>query len=148
MILPDVNVLIHAFLETSAHHVTYARWLNSAVLVEDLLLPDVVITGFLRVVTSPVATQPPASTDSAFTFVDALRSLAWVHSPHGSRVVLDRLRELCQADPLIRGNLMADAYLAATAMAHDARLATRDRGFARYAGLRWFDPADTTNLRR
>lgn len=142
MILPDVNVLVYAFRESSEHHATYARWLNATLSTEDLLLPDLVVTGFLRIVTSPAATQPPASTTSAFAFVDALRQVAWIRSTHGSRIVLDRLRELCLADHLVRGNLLPDAYLAATAMAHDARLATRDRGFARYAGLRWFDPAE------
>lgn len=148
MILPDVNVLVYAFREGAQHHATYARWLNATLSTDELLLPDLVVTGFLRVVTSSGATQPPASATSAFAFVDALRQVAWIRTPHGSRVVLDRLRELCQTDPMVRGNLLPDAYLAATALAHDARLATRDRGFARYAGLRWFDPADTTDLRR
>jgi toxin-antitoxin system PIN domain toxin len=148
MILPDVNVLVYAFREGSEHHATYARWLNAVLSTEELLLPDLVVTGFLRVVTSTAATQPAASATSAFAFVDALRQVAWIRTPHGSRVVLDHLRTLCQSDPTVRGNLIPDAYLAATALAHDARLATRDRGFARYTGLRWFDPADGPDLRR
>lgn len=141
MILPDVNVLVHAFRESSEHHSAYAHWLNDTLATEELLLPDSVVTGFLRIVTSAAVTQPPVTSHRAFEFIDALRDSGWVRTAHGSRIVLDRLRELCKRDPLLRGNLIPDACLAATALAHGARVATRDRGFARYPGLRWFDPA-------
>ena len=36
---------------------------------------------------------------------------------------------------------VADAYLAALAVGHGARMATADRGMARFAGLQIFDPA-------
>ncbi|MDQ3642021.1 MAG: hypothetical protein M3450_11325 [Actinomycetota bacterium] len=36
---------------------------------------------------------------------------------------------------------MPDAHLAAVAVAHGCRLATADRGFARFPALDWFDPA-------
>ncbi|MGN6200410.1 PIN domain-containing protein [Humibacter sp.] len=42
-------------------------------------------------------------------------------------------------------NLVPDAYFAAMCLAHGARLATADRGFARFAGLDWFDPASASN---
>lgn len=41
----------------------------------------------------------------------------------------------------LRGNAVPDAVLAALAVTRGARLATADRGFARYPGLRWFAPA-------
>ena len=62
----------------------------------------------------------------------------WVPSGHRSWEVLGRF---VAGDKAIRGNLIPDAHLAATAVAHGCRLATTDRGFARYPGLRWFDPA-------
>ena len=141
MIRPDVNVLVHACRESAEDHDTYARWLGEASRHEDLLLPDAVVTGFVRIVTNRAVTQPAVTATQAFGFVDALRSAAWVRTALGSRIVLDRLRVLCEDDPGNPGNLVPDAYLAATALAHDARLATRDRGFARFPGLRWFDPA-------
>ena len=39
-----------------------------------------------------------------------------------------------------RANLVPDAHLAAIAIANGATVATRDRGFARFPGLRWMDP--------
>ena len=53
----------------------------------------------------------------------------------------DAFEELTARDHAIRGNLVPDAYIAALCVANGARLATRDRGFARFPGLRWFDPA-------
>ncbi len=50
------------------------------------------------------------------------------------------LERLVADDPQVRANLVPDAYLAAVAITHNARIATRDRGFARFPGLRWFDP--------
>jgi hypothetical protein len=51
------------------------------------------------------------------------------------------LGSLAEGDAGIRGDRVADAYLASLAIANGARLATADRGFARYPGLSWFDPA-------
>ena len=141
MILPDVNVLVHAYRESAEDHTAYADWLNEVLRTDELLLPDAVVVGFVRVATSAALTKPRVTATDAYAFVDALRQAAWIRTALGSRIVLDRMRELCTNDPGIRGDLVPDAYLAATALAHDARLATRDRGFARFPGVRWFDPA-------
>ena len=39
-----------------------------------------------------------------------------------------------------RGNIVPDAHIAAIAIDHGATVATHDRGFARFTGLRWLDP--------
>lgn len=54
---------------------------------------------------------------------------------------LEAVRRLAAEDPGIRGDLLPDAQLAALCLANGARLATRDRGFAHFPSLRWFDPA-------
>lgn len=41
------------------------------------------------------------------------------------------------SDPLLRGNVVPDAWIATT---HGARVATADRGFARFPGVDTFDP--------
>jgi predicted nucleic acid-binding protein len=43
--------------------------------------------------------------------------------------------------PWIKRNLVPDAYSAAGALTNGARIATADRGFARFPGVSWFDPA-------
>ena len=50
------------------------------------------------------------------------------------------LRGWVSGDDRIVGTHVPDALLAAVAASHGARLATNDRGFARYPGLKLFDP--------
>ena len=52
-----------------------------------------------------------------------------------------KLGSLVAEDHRLTGRLVPDAYLAAVALTHNARIATRDRGFGRFPGLRFFDPA-------
>ncbi|WP_419944190.1 hypothetical protein [Candidatus Poriferisodalis sp.] len=44
-----------------------------------------------------------------------------------------------EADRLLRGNLVPDTWLAATALTNGASIATA-AGFSRFEGLEWFDP--------
>ncbi|WP_167131170.1 TA system VapC family ribonuclease toxin [Paramicrobacterium chengjingii] len=142
MILPDVNVLIYAFDEESPRHSEYARWLERAVISpEDIALFDPVLSGFVRIVTHPRIFAHPAPTPVALSFVTALvnsRSARWLRS---SSDMWTTLNSFVPDDDGIRGNLVPDALIAAAAVAHGARIATSDRGFARFPGAISFDPA-------
>ena len=141
MILPDVKVLIYAFYENADEHPTYARWLNQARRDgEDLLLPDSVLLGFLRIITSPRIYAQPAPLGQAVAFTSALRRGRRARAVEDHEAVWSAFDRLVSDDRQIKGNLVPDAYLAAVAISHKARLATRDRGFSRYVGLNWFDP--------
>ena len=142
MILPDVNILVYAFHERAPEHSVYSGWLNSVRRAgDDLLLPAPVLTGFLRIVTNPRIIVEPPSAAQAMSFVTALIRSVGVHQVSDESIVWQRFSELIEGDPQIRGNLVPHAYLAAVAISHGASLASSDRGFARYPGLRWFDPA-------
>lgn len=145
MILPDVNVLIYAFRVDARQHGAYAQWLAAAVSrEEEIALHDSVLAGVVRVTTNPRVSVTPTSPAAAAGFVRWLRNAPgarWVSSGTATWEVFDRL---VADDPGIRGNLVPDAHLAAAAIAHGARLATADRGFARFPGLRFFDPAAPT----
>jgi uncharacterized protein len=41
----------------------------------------------------------------------------------------------------VRGNLVPDAWIAALARSYGCRVVTADRGFARFPGAAFFDPA-------
>lgn len=139
MILVDVNILVYAFREGAEHHRSYADWLSVALAgAEELLLPDMVLSGFLRIVTNSRLMEPPAAMADAMDFVGRLRRSA--RSVDSSAVVWDQFEQLVAADPHIKANLVPDCYLAAVALTHRARVASRDRGFGRFAGLRYFDP--------
>lgn len=141
MILADVNVLVYAFDSDSPHHEAYSAWLGETLAErEEFALVDSVLSGFVRVVTHPRIMPRPAPTGRAAEFVAAIAGAprsVWLPA---SPAVWRSFGELAAADKAIKGNLVPDAYLAAVALANGARVATADRGFARFAGLRWFDP--------
>ncbi len=142
MILPDVNLLIYAFHRKAPEHAVYSAWLNEVRSTgRDLLLPAPVLIGFLRIVTNPRVIEAPPSTAHALSFVTALRSGAGAREVTDEPAVWRCFAGVVDGDQQIRGNLVPDAYLAAVAISHGAMVATRDRGFARFPGLRWFDPA-------
>lgn len=141
MVLPDVNVLVYAFRREVAQHERYAAWLAGVVAGGDELgLHDHVLAGFVRIVTNHRVFATPAPTALALAFVGRLRQASrsrWLPAGAPSWAALEALVE---HDRAIVGNLVPDAYLAAVALAHGCRLATADRGFARFPGLDWFDP--------
>jgi len=142
VILPDVNVLVYAFRQESVQHTAYADWLTRLVAGEDeLALNDQVLGGFLRIVTSRRIYADPAPTATALAFVDALRAARRARWLPAGDAAWERLGSLVATDRQIAGNLVPDAVLAAVALAHGCRLATADRGFARFPALRFFDPA-------
>ena len=146
MILPDVNVLIYAFHEQADQHQVYAGWLNIARSEgEELLFPDSVLLGFLRIVTSPRIYDLPAPIDQALAFASALRRGRRARVVEDLGSVWSAFDRLVARDRQIKGNLVPDAYIAAVAISHKARVATRDRGYSRFSGLSWFDPGGMGN---
>lgn len=141
MILCDVNVLVYAFREDAPEHETYGRWLRSTVEGgAPIALCDAALAGFVRIVTHPRIVDPPASTALAVEFVEWLAEAPGARWMPSGPAVWEHFARLAD-DRAVRGNLVPDAYLAAVCLANGARLATADRGFARFPGLDWFDPA-------
>lgn len=141
MILPDVNVLVYAFRREADRHERYAQWLAGVVAGDDeLALHDTVLAGMARIVTNPRIMRSPAPMPTVVEFLDRLgsaRRARWVPSGPATWEVFARLS---RDDRGVTGNLVPDALLAAVALAHGCRLATADRGFARFTGLDHFDP--------
>lgn len=141
MILPDVNTLVYAFHRDTAEHEDYAGWLNRVVGgLEPILLPDVVLTGFLRVVTNRRIFTDPAPAQHALSFAEALRSSSVGRSLSPTDAAWRQMARYVEDDPYIVGNLIPDAWIAALAVTAGARVATADAGFARFEGLSWFNP--------
>lgn len=141
MIVADVNILVYAFRADAPEHATYAGWLNATLASEPIGVSDAILSGFVRIVTHPRITTAPAPIEAAMEFTRRLHGSPRARWLSQGAPVWERLGALASDDPGIRGNLVPDAYLAALCLANGARLATRDRGFARFPGLRWFDPA-------
>lgn len=140
MILPDVNVLVYAHRSDAAGHPEYRAWLRDAIAgPEPFGLSDLVLSGFLRVVTHPRVFADPTPLADALAFVTALRE-----RPNRVRVEPGPrhwtiFRELCdRAEP--RGNLVPDAYLAALAIEAGMEWISTDGDFERFPGLRTRHP--------
>lgn len=143
MVLPDVNVLVFAFRREATGHSRYAAWLTDVVAgEEELALQDQSLLGFLRIVTNRRIFGEPAPAEAALKFIMRLRDAPRSRWLPAGAPSWNRLGELVEGDRGIAGNLVPDAYLAAFALAHGCRLATADRGFARFPGLDWFDPGN------
>jgi toxin-antitoxin system PIN domain toxin len=141
VILPDVNVLVYSYRREAEDHDAYAAWITDLAGGRDeLALVDHCLTGFVRIVTSPRIFADPAPTAEALAFVDRLRGAQRGRTVASTPATWAVLARLVADDRGIKANLVPDAHLAALAVSHGCRLATADRGFARFGGLDFFDP--------
>ena len=142
MQLPDVNVLIYAHREDAPEHERYAAWLQTLTTSDEpFALSDVVLSGFLRIVTNQRIFDPATPMDTAVAFCQRL-----VDWPRASLITPGRrhwelFTGLCRD---IKGPLVTDAYIAALAIEHGCELVTTDSDFARFPGLRWRHPLAAT----
>jgi uncharacterized protein len=140
VIVPDVNVLVIAHRPDQDRHDEMRTWLEAEVNSDrPFALADVAVAGFLRIVTNARIYRRPTPLEGAMKVVDDLVGRpGCVPVAAGPRHWTIFRRLLGEGDA--RGNLVPDAHLAAIAVEHGATIATRDRGFGRFAGLSWFDP--------
>lgn len=140
MTLIDANLLLYAYDASSRHHARSREWLEEVLSGPDPVgLAWIAILAFLRISTNPRALAHPLSLAEAVSIVSS-----WLEQPcvqpldPGERhwEILSGLLEPAQA----RGPLVMDAHLAALALEHGAILATSDRDFSRFEGLRTLDP--------
>lgn len=142
MIVLDVNVVVYAYRREAEHHDRYASWLSELVAGrDDIGLVESTLIGFARIVTNRRIVGDPAPMGETLAFLDVLRRAPRARAIAASAATWDAFSEIVDADPAVQGNLVPDAWLAALAISNGCRLATADRGFARFAGLDWFDPA-------
>ncbi len=140
MVLPDVNVLVYAHREDTAHHEGCRAWVETVLNGDEAYgLSELVLSGFVRVVTHPKVFQRPSTPGEAFAFAEQLRD-----RPHGVPVApgprhWSIFSALCTGVEA-KGNRVPDAYFAALAIESGCEWVTTDRGFARFKGLRWRHP--------
>lgn len=142
MIAVDANLLLYASDTSSAYHAASRRWLENILSGDESVgLPWAAVLAFLRVGTNPRIRQNAFSLEEATAIV-----ASWLRRPTvtllnpGERH-WDILREIMTKGQ-IRGPLVTDAHLAALAIEHGSVLATTDRDFARFPGLKFFNPLD------
>jgi hypothetical protein len=140
--LIDVNVMVYAFRTDAPDHEAYHEWVhqlvsgNTAYAVSDLIL-----SGFLRIVTHPRVFSPPTPLPAALDFVHAYRDQPTATIIEPGERHWPVFVELCRSASA-RGNLIPDAYLAALAIESGSEFVTTDRDYARFPNLRWRHPLD------
>ncbi len=140
MLLPDVDVLLHAHKEEAPEHSAYLAWLEQVVNGDGTFgIADIVLSGFLRIATHPRVFSPPSTLDEALTFLRQIRERPNCTVVNPGPRHWDIFVRLCR-DADARGNLVPDAYLAALAIESGSEWITADRSFSRFPGLRWRHP--------
>jgi uncharacterized protein len=104
-------------------------------------MTDLVLSGFLRVVTHPRVFRDPTPLDTALAFVSEVRDHPNCVSISPGERHWGIFTRLCRTAG-VRGSLVPDAYLAALAIESGAEWVTADRDYARFPGLRWRHPLD------
>jgi toxin-antitoxin system PIN domain toxin len=142
VIIPDVNVLVYAYNKDAKQHAAAREWWERTLAqAQPVGLPWVTILGFIRISTQRRIIERPMFPRDA---IERVRS--WLEVPnveiispgedHGD--ILFRLIE----EVGTAGDLTTDAHLAALAIEHSAELVSTDTDFARFRGLRWFNPTE------
>jgi hypothetical protein len=142
VILPDINLLLHAYNADSPRHRGARAWweglLNGT---EPVGLSWAAILGFIRISTHRQVFANPLPVTTA-----CAHARAWLARPYVS--VLDpggrHAELLCGLLEALgtAGNLTTDAHLAALAIEYQAELHSTDADFARFPGVRWTNPLE------
>lgn len=137
----DANVLLYAVNEDAPQHEAARTWLDSALSgTEAVGFAWTVVLAFLRLSTRAGLFPHPLTAEQAIGVAET-----WLGRP-SALVLTPTARHL----PLLAGmlatagtagNLVADAHLAALAVEHGAEVASFDRDFARFSGVRWHLPS-------
>ena len=140
MLLPDINVLVYAFRSDAPDHEHYRAWLDDTVNGEaSYACSDLVLSGFVRIVTHPRIYREPSLLAEALAFARVVRDQPTCRSVSPGAQHWSIFDRLCRHTE-VKGNLVADAFLAALAIESGCEWVTTDRDFARFPGLRWRHP--------
>lgn len=140
--LVDTNLLIYATFADAPEHGRAREWLEERLAGDGIALCWPVLYAFLRLVTSPrvfgaqvLPIRDAWATAEAYLLQPAARV---VTAGPQHRAIAGELA----ATAGLRSDDVPDVELAALAIEHGLTLASRDRGFRRFSGLRTTDPLD------
>lgn len=140
MIVIDANVLLYAYDRSDPRHQRAARWLEATLGGDDEVgLALTTLLAFVRITTDPRVYERPMAAQVAVGHVRRWLDRRNVQLIGPSDRHWSTLIDL-MARGQARGPLVMDAHLAALSIEHGATLATTDRDFKRFSGLRTVDP--------
>lgn len=140
MIIPDINILIHAHNSDSRLHEPARIWWDGALNgTEGVGLPWVTILGFIRISTHRGILHSPMTPQEVNSRIEEWLGLPHVHIAVPAEGHFTRLSQVL-AQLGTAGNLTTDAHLATLAMERGYTLYSTDADFARFPGLKWVNP--------
>ena len=141
MDLPDVNILVYASRNDLEHSPVSQAWLNSVVNGEGRFgLSRLTLSAVVRITTNRKIFRQPSTLAEAFEFCRALVAQPNCHLLEPGERHWGIFQRLCTEANVV-GPRVTDAWFAALAIEHGCEWITFDRDFARFAGLRWREPA-------
>jgi toxin-antitoxin system PIN domain toxin len=140
VILPDVNVLIHALRKDSAQHAVCKPWLDEVVLGDAPFgMSPLVLSAVIRITTNARVFREPSALTEVFAFCENLLA-----QPHVERVTPgERHWEIFAGlvrQTETRGPRVTDAWFAALAIEQRCTWITYDGDYGRFPGLDWRPP--------
>jgi hypothetical protein len=140
VILPDVNVLVHAHNADSAVHEAARRWWDGCLAgSQGVGLAWAALLGFVRITTNRRIVARPLEAGTVMARIERWLSLPHVHIAQPSDQHFARLK--AELERLgTAGNLTTDAHLAVLAIERGYVLYSTDADFARFPALRWVNP--------
>jgi uncharacterized protein len=143
MIVVDANLLLYAYDRSDPHHAAAARWLEATVDGDGQVgLALATVLAFIRISSDPRVYEAPMSAATAIGIVGSWLQRANIQLLAPTEAHWATLTDLAVGGKA-RGPMLMDAHLAALTLEHGATLATTDRDFARFPGLRTIDPTAT-----
>ena len=141
MKLVDVNILVHCHRRDSRDHAAVKAWMDALLdSDEPWAYSELVLSGFVRVVTSHRVFAEPSTLEEALHFAEAVRSVEGAISIAPGPRHWGIFAALVRASGA-RGSLVPDAYLAAMAIESGCEWITLDADFSRFPGLTWSRPS-------
>jgi len=142
VIIPDANLVIYAHDKSSAHHDKAKSWWEEKLSGrEPVLVPFVVVTAFMRLVTHPSLNENPMSVKMAREHINNWEAVPVVRFHSGTPDTLRLAWDLLETVEL-GGNLTTDALIAAHAIETGGTVYSNDRDFGRFKQLRWINPLE------
>jgi toxin-antitoxin system PIN domain toxin len=140
MLIPDINILVHAYnLNSPIHSAARSWWETTLRRARPVGMPWATTLGFIRIMTHRGVLENPMRVHDALE-----RARKWLEHPKVQILTPGEAHQGILFELLTRlgtaGNLTTDAHLAALAIEYQAELVSTDADFARFSGLRWFNP--------
>jgi toxin-antitoxin system PIN domain toxin len=148
VIIPDVNLLVYAYMDAVPQHRPARAWWESLLNgKEEVGLAPLALFGFVRLCTNRRIFESPLATSAAVGYVKE-----WLAAPR-AQLLASGPRHVELALGLVEaagagGNLTTDAQLAAHGLELQATVASNDVDFGRFPGLRWVNPLAKLRPRR